>query len=67
MMNLYSHIGIVSSHKDLKVTNNIWSVGYMYRAENSLDIDLRTTSTVTGDRDVSIKQTENNSLQRTKL
>ena len=64
MMNLYSQIGVVSSHKDLKVTNNIWSVGYMYRAENSLDIDLRTTSTVT---DVRIKQTENNSLQRTKL
>ena len=64
MMNLYSHIGVVFSHKDLKVMGNIWSVGYMYIAEKSLDIDLRTTSTVT---DVSIKQTENNSLQRTKL
>ena len=67
MMNLYSQIGVVSSHTDLKVMGNIWSAGYMYIAENSLDIDLRTTSTVTGHRDVSIKQTENNSLQRTKL
>ena len=64
MMNLFSQIGVVSSHIDLKVMGNIWSVGYMYIAENSLDIDLRTKSTVT---DVSIKQTENNSLQRTKL
>ena len=67
MMNLYSHIGVVFSHIDLKVASNIRSVGYMYRAEISLDINLRTTSTVTGNRDVSIKQTENNSLQRTKL
>ena len=64
MMNLYSQIGVVSSHIDLKVMGNIWSVGYMYIAENSLDIDLRTTSTVT---DVSIKKTENSSLQWTKL
>ena len=67
MMNLYFQIGVVSSHIDLKVLGNIWSVGYMNIAENSLDIDLRTTSTVTGNRDVSIKQTENNLLQRTKL
>ena len=64
MMNLYSQIGVVSSHIDLKVMGNIRSVGYMYIAENSLDIDLRTTSTVT---DVSIKKTENSSLQWTKL